>query len=324
MIEYIGLTKIYRTDRGETTALDDISLRVEKGALCVLLGSSGCGKTTLLRTTNRLVEPTSGTVMIHGRDIMREDPVPLRRRIGYAIQGVGLFPHKTVAENVAVTLRLQSTPKEKIAPRVDELLEMMNLDPAVYADRYPAELSGGEAQRVGVARALAADPPLLLMDEPFGAIDPVNRKRIGRQFRDLQKRLGTTTLFVSHDVGEALALADTLVLMRNGRIVQAGAPSELLTAPVDDYTAQFFGEGRELLLLETFTVADAMRSDIFPSTETASISANAPLRHALALLLAPGVELLGVLDESGRPAGSISLDSIRALMAAGNSREIPS
>lgn len=316
MIEYANVSRIYRSERRNVHAVEEVSLRVESGELCVLLGPSGCGKTTLLRMTNRLIEPTSGTILIDGRNALTEDPVMLRRRIGYVIQSVGLFPHWTVAQNVATTLKLLDAPAATIAPRVDELLEMVNLDPSHYRDRYPAELSGGESQRVGVARALAADPPLLLMDEPFGAIDPINRAEIGRSFRELQQRLRKTIIFVSHDINEALFLADRIALMRNGRIAQFGPPAELIRAPVDDYVARFFGERRGILLLETIPVVNAIDPDAERKEEMTAVSDSSTLRGALSELLATGKSGLAVVDADGHPLGVVTLDSLRKCVAA--------
>jgi osmoprotectant transport system ATP-binding protein len=312
MIEFIDIRKRY--DAGEGIAVDGVSLRVERGELCVLLGPSGCGKTTLLRMANRLVEPTSGTIMIDGRDVMHENPVELRRRIGYAIQNVGLFPHRTVAENIATTPELLGMPRERIAARVDELLAMMQLDPASIRNRYPAELSGGQAQRVGVARALAADPPLLLMDEPFGAIDPINRAAIRDEFLALQRRLRKTILFVSHDIQEALHLADRIVLMRAGTIEQHGTPAELLSAPATPFVERFFGTDRRMLLLEALHVSDAIAATASP-TISPTIAHDAPLKDALLALLTGGHEQLAVTGGDGASIGAVTLGSIQGRLA---------
>lgn len=339
MIEFIDITKRYRSDhngdrsgaanrnaavdgRGDGhAAVDNVSLRVERGELCVLLGPSGCGKTTLLRMANRLVEPTSGTIMIDDRDVMTENPVALRRRIGYAIQSVGLFPHRTVAENIATTPELLGMPKEKIRSRVDELLEMMQLDPAIFRHRYPAELSGGQAQRVGVARALAADPPLLLMDEPFGAIDPINRATIREQFLELQQRLRKTILFVSHDIREALQLADRIVLMREGKIEQQGAPAELIASPATPFVERFFGGDRRMLILDALHAADALDAGAARVEGGQTIRDDAPLREALLLLLAKGATALSAVDANDRSIGVITLASIQHAIAAAMNEE---
>ncbi|MDB5035350.1 MAG: transporter ATP-binding protein [Chlorobi bacterium] len=311
MIEFIDVRKTY----GGEIAVNGVSLRVETGELCVLLGPSGCGKTTLLRMANRLVEPTSGTIMIDGEDIMCSSPVELRRRIGYAIQSVGLFPHRTVAQNIATTPELMGMAAGKIAARTDELLSMMNLEPARYRDRYPSQLSGGEAQRVGVARALAADPPLLLMDEPFGAIDPINRAEIREEFLALQRRLRKTIIFVSHDIPEALFLADRIALMRSGNIEQVGAPPELIASPATEFVKRFFGGDRRMLLLETTRVAEMTIPPAGPGNPRAAIAAESTLREALLALMSGDGEHLGIHDGNGGMLGEITLGDIQRHMA---------
>jgi osmoprotectant transport system ATP-binding protein len=215
---------------GEHVILQDLSLDVQPGETLVLLGRSGSGKTTALKMVNGLVVPTGGEVLVEGRPTTAWDPIRLRRRIGYVIQEVGLFPHFTVADNVALVPRLEAWPPEKIRPRVEDLLHQVGLDPAGFAARYPRELSGGQRQRVGVARALAADPPLLLFDEPFGALDPVTRLEIQQLFLRLRETLGKTALFVTHDVREALLLGSRIALLKNGRVEVLATPSELLRA----------------------------------------------------------------------------------------------
>ena len=235
MIELDRLCKRYGAGR---PAVRELSLTVAEGELLVLLGGSGCGKTTTLKMVNRLVEPTSGRVRIDGEDVASLPGHELRRRIGYAFQRVGLFPHMTVAENVAVTPSLLGWDAARIARRVDELLELVELDPALVRERRPDELSGGQQQRVGVARALAAEPRLMLLDEPFGALDPLTRDRIQQSFRRIRARLGLTAIFVTHDMSEALLLGDRIAVMDEGRLLQVGTPRELLTAPADDVVRQ--------------------------------------------------------------------------------------
>jgi len=222
-------------------AVHDVDLTIEAGEFTVLLGPSGCGKSTLLRTINRLVEPTAGTVLIDGVDARARDPVELRRGIGYVIQAVGLFPHYTVAENVGVVPRLLGWPKPQIGARVDELLQLIRLDPATYRNRKPRELSGGEAQRVGVARALAARPRVLLMDEPFAAVDAIVRASLQDEIARVHRELRTTVVFVTHDVDEALRLADRIVVMNAGRVVQTGPPNEILEHPADAFVRELVG-----------------------------------------------------------------------------------
>jgi osmoprotectant transport system ATP-binding protein len=229
-----GLVKRYAS----ALALDGVSLEVARGECVFLVGPSGCGKTTLLKTVNRLVEPDAGGVRVDGRDVRESAPHELRRRIGYAFQEIGLFPHLSVAENVGITPLLLGWERERIAARVDALLERVELAPAVFRARRPTALSGGQAQRVGLARALAAEPHVLLLDEPFGALDPATRDRLQQSFARLRRELGLTVLFVSHDMAEALLLADRIAVMDAGRIVQLGTPRELLTAPADARVAE--------------------------------------------------------------------------------------
>lgn len=235
----INLTNISKTyDGGASYSVDRVSIQVQEGAFLVLLGESGCGKTTTLKMINRLVTPSSGQIEVNGRDTSQVDPVELRRQIGYVFQGVGLFPHLSVAENIAVVPRLLRWKPSQIAPRVDELLELVSLPPAQYRERLPHELSGGQRQRIGVARALAARPKIMLLDEPFGAIDPINRDRLQDEYRRIHRDLGLTTVMVTHDMTEALLMADRIAAMSAGRLIRVGTPHELLTDPRDPYVAE--------------------------------------------------------------------------------------
>jgi osmoprotectant transport system ATP-binding protein len=254
---------------GDVTAVDRVSFEVPPGEVCVLIGPSGCGKTTTLRMINRLIEPTSGTIEIDGRDIMSSRPEELRRHIGYVIQSVGLFPHHTVAENVATVPKLLGWERRRYEPKVLELLDIVGLPPAEYADKYPRQLSGGQAQRVGVARALAADPPLLLMDEPFGAVDPLTRERLQAEFVRIQRELKKTVIFVTHDVDEAIKLADRIALMRDGALEQYDTPEALLDHPASKFVHDFMGSDRALKRLGRARVADAMRTDVESTTDGA-------------------------------------------------------
>ncbi len=253
MIELQAVTKRY----GETAAVDRVSLRVERGECLVLLGGSGSGKTTTLKMVNRLIEPSEGRVLIDGRDHREGDPHELRRRIGYGFQEVGLFPHMTVAENVAVTPHLLGWDESRVARRVTELLEMVELDPAEYRDRAPDQLSGGQQQRVGLARALAAEAEIVLLDEPFGALDPITRDRLQQSFARIRRELAPTVIFVTHDMVEALLLGDHIGVMNEGRLVQIGTPRELLREPADAYVAELMATPRR----QTEAVDDLLRGD---------------------------------------------------------------
>ncbi len=258
MIELKGVTKRY----GENAAVEALSFTVEAGELCVLIGPSGCGKSTTLKLINRMIEPSEGQVLIDGRPAAAVRPELLRRQIGYVIQSVGLFPHMTVAENIGVVPRLLGWRAERTAPRVEELLSLIGLEPSLYRRKYPRELSGGEAQRIGVARALAADPPILLMDEPFGAVDPLNREILQAEFLKIQRRLRKTVVFVTHDLDEAIRLADRIVLLSRGRLVQIDTPENLLSQPKNKFVRNFVGGDRALKRLSRFSVADHLRESI--------------------------------------------------------------
>ena len=234
MIRLENLSKRF----GTTTAVDQLSLTVARGELLVLLGGSGCGKTTTLKMINRLIEPSGGEILIDGQSATAVPAHELRRRIGYCFQRVGLFPHMTVGENIAITPTLLGWDRARLAARVETLLELVELPPATFRDRWPRELSGGQQQRVGVARALAAEPELLLLDEPFGALDPLTRDRLQQSFRTIRARLGLTAVFVTHDMVEALILADKIAVMHDGQLVQLGTPSELMQRPADDYVRE--------------------------------------------------------------------------------------
>ncbi|AVG23761.1 osmoprotectant ABC ATP-binding protein [Pontimonas salivibrio] len=238
MIEY---RRVHKTFPGGNVAVRDFSLTIPSGSLTVLVGSSGCGKTTLLRMVNRMVEPDSGSVLIDDEDVRQRDPVTLRRSVGYVMQSGGLLPHKSVIDNIQTVSRLVGTPKAQSRERAEELMELVGLDPSL-ATRYPQQLSGGQQQRVGVARALAVDPNILLMDEPFGAVDPVVRRDLQRELLDLQARLSKTVVFVTHDIDEAFLVADQMVILREGaEVAQQGTPEDILSSPADDFVASFIG-----------------------------------------------------------------------------------
>ena len=310
MITFDRVSKRY----GRVTAVGELSLEVASGEIVVLAGPSGCGKTTSLTMINRLSEPTSGAISIDGRDTATMDVNALRRSIGYVIQQVGLFPHQTVAENIATVPRLARWSRRRVAGRVEELLELVGLPPGDYAQRLPAELSGGERQRVGVARALGADPDILLMDEPFGAIDPVVRVRLQNELLRLQKVLHKTIVFVTHDIDEAVRIGDRVALLSQGGVLEQYArPVELLAHPASAFVAEFLGEGRMVRRLALLRVRDARLAQPNGSgLPTVSVRADASLRDALdAILRADGGRVtvrdvdtvLGVIDsESIREA----------------------
>lgn len=258
MITFDHISKTYPSHNGgeDVQALHDLNVQVNAGELCVLIGPSGSGKTTAMRMVNRLVIPTEGRIIIDGQDNSSMDPVLLRRSIGYVIQQVGLFPHLTVAENVAIVPRLLGWEKSKRRARANELLDLVGLPPAKFADRHPRQLSGGQQQRVGVARALAADPKIILMDEPFGAVDPITRKQLQRELRRIQSEVHKTIIFVTHDISEAFLLADRIVLMYRGLLIQTGTPAELLRHPVSQFVTDFVGEDQGLRVLQYTTLAE--------------------------------------------------------------------
>jgi osmoprotectant transport system ATP-binding protein len=255
-----GVTKRY--PRQKEAAVDDISLTIPAGEIVMLVGPSGCGKTTTMKMINRLIEPTSGRILIGDEDVTRKDPDDLRRHIGYVIQGAGLFPHMTVGDNIALVPKLLKWDKARIRERVDELLDLVNLEPEQYRDRYPRELSGGQQQRVGVARGLASDPPVLLMDEPFGAVDPITRQRLQDELLRLQEELRKTIVFVTHDFDEAVKVGDRIAILQTGsRIVQYDTPEQILAHPADEFVEGFVGDGATLKQLALVRVRDVERHE---------------------------------------------------------------
>jgi osmoprotectant transport system ATP-binding protein len=300
-----------------TVAVGRLSLEIPSGELVVLIGPSGCGKSTILRMINRLIEPTGGRMYLGEEDVTRSDPVQLRRRIGYVIQNVGLFPHQTVRDNVATVPRLVGWPKERINHRVDELLKLVGLDPGRFASRYPHELSGGQRQRIGVARALAADPAVLLMDEPFSAVDPIVRGSLQDEFLRLQSTVGKTIVFVTHDVDEAVRLADRIaVLSEGGKLEQYGTPAEILSKPANTFVADFVGSDRGVKRLAVTPIPDTGLTPLPDGvTDYPSVSAQGSLRDALAALLEGGTGWVAV-ERDGQTAGILDLEDIYASLRA--------
>ena len=313
MIELQRVGKRY----GALQAIDTLSLTIEAGEFLVLIGGSGSGKSTLLKMINRLVEHDSGRVLFQGAEIRSFAPEQLRRRMGYAIQSIGLFPHWTVARNIATVPVLLGWDKPRIAARVDELLTLLGLEPAQHRGRYPQQLSGGQQQRVGVARALAADPELLLMDEPFGALDPITRQSLQQEMLRIHRSSTKTIVLVTHDIDEALLLATRIVLLDRGRIVQAGTPAQLLAAPANTFVSDFIGRtdlGLKLLGLQT--VAERVRPlDGVLETSADRIAADATLREAMSTFVVRGVERLGVVDGSGTLVGTLHFQDLLAQRA---------
>ena len=309
-----GVTVRYRG----RAAVDGVDLDVAAGEFIVLLGPSGSGKSTLLRTINRLVLPDAGTIEIDGRDAAAEPPEALRRGIGYAIQAVGLFPHLSVARNIAVVPELLGWGQARIAARVEALLALVRLDPARYRDRYPRELSGGEQQRVGVARALAAEPRLLLMDEPFGAVDAIVRADLQEETLRIHRMLGTTILFVTHDVDEALRLADRIVVLKDGCIEQVGSPLNVLANPATDYVAALLDSKDAVRRLQLLNARDALRSgtarpEIAKGDDWPRVTPQATLREVLSVLLGGASRTMVANDDE--VLGSLSFDDVRAALA---------
>ncbi|MFT6924856.1 MAG: osmoprotectant transport system ATP-binding protein [Psychromonas sp.] len=305
MITYESVTKTFGKGINTVNALDNISFTIPKGEVVVFLGPSGCGKTTTLRLTNRLEELTGGTITIDGQNIMDLDVVELRQRLGYVIQAIGLFPNKTIAENIAVVPKLLGWDKERIRKRVDELLQMTNLDPDLYRDRYPAELSGGQQQRVGVARGLAADPEILLMDEPFGAIDPINREEIQDEFLKLQAKLKKTVAFVSHDIHEAIKMGDRIAIFNKGKLVQYDTPEMILTQPKNKFVSDFVGADRALKVLGLMRV-----SDIINRTPKNIIQGSDRSQAALDFLSNKQYRY-GIVLEENRPIGFVTQKALK-------------
>jgi osmoprotectant transport system ATP-binding protein len=305
MIELDQLTKTFTQKDGQPVrAVDSVSLTVGEGEICVFLGPSGCGKTTTLKMINRLIAPTSGRVLINGEDTGTLDEVDLRRHIGYVIQQIGLFPNMTIEENITVVPRLLGWDKKRCAARAIELMSMVALDPKLYLKRYPRELSGGQQQRIGVIRALAADPPVLLMDEPFGAVDPINREAIQNEFFQMQRQLKKTVIMVSHDIDEAIKLGDRVAVFRRGKLVQFDHPDTLLAHPRDDFVGQFVGHDSTLKRLLLVRAGDA-------ATQPPTALPDTPLAAAFATMDDADSRYLTVVDGAHRALGFVARRAAR-------------
>ena len=301
MISLRDVVKVF--GHSAAPAVTDLSMDIEEGETVVLVGPSGCGKTTTMKMINRLVEPTSGTITVNGTDVMQQDPVHLRRGIGYVIQSIGLMPHRTVAQNIATVPRLSGWDEVKVRTRIEELASIFELDEALL-ERYPGELSGGQRQRVGVARALAVDPPVMLMDEPFGAVDPIVRERLQDQFLAIQRRLRKTIVFVTHDIDEAIKMADRIVILNRGGIIeQFAAPEEILRSPANDFVKQFVGAERGLKRLALVKVSDIQVE------EGPVVTSQAPTAEAHRAMEKFDLDWCSVVDE-GELRGWVARDDL--------------
>lgn len=299
MIQLENLTKIFRQkDGAEVRAVDAVNLHVNEGEICVFLGPSGCGKTTTLKMINRLIKPTSGCVRVNGEDTSLIDEVTLRRHIGYVIQQIGLFPNMTIEENIVVVPRLLGWDRKRCRERARELMAMVALDPNRYLSRYPRELSGGQQQRIGVVRALAADPPVLLMDEPFGAVDPINRESIQNEFFQMQRQLNKTVIMVSHDIDEAIKLGDRIAIFRGGKLIQNDHPDALLAHPQDDFVSAFVGQDSTLKRLLLVRAGDA-------ATDAQSAPLDTPAQRAAQIMDDADWRYLTLTDAQGRAVGYV-------------------
>lgn len=303
----IRLENLSKKFPGEAVnAVDSLNLNIYEGEIVVLVGPSGCGKTTTMKMINRIIEPTSGRIILDGEDVTTSDPDLLRRRIGYVIQQVGLFPHMTIGENVATVPKLLGWNSKQVSARVDELLEMVNMAPNTFRNRYPKELSGGQRQRVGVARALGADPDVMLMDEPFGAIDPITRDRLQNEFLRLQSEVRKTIVFVTHDIDEAIKMGDRIAILQDhSRIAQYDTPEQILTAPANDFVSDFIGNGASLKRLNLSHVSD------IGLTRWPTVALGTPVEDALEQLRRTDRSALLVLDSANRPRRWVGADDLR-------------
>jgi osmoprotectant transport system ATP-binding protein len=319
-LELRSVSKRYAGQR--EPAIRELSFTVPAGDVCVLVGPSGSGKTTTMRLINRMISISGGDILVGGRSVLEREPKELRREIGYVIQQVGLFPHLTVGENIATVPHLLGWRTDRVRARVRELLELIDLDPSEMEDRYPAQLSGGQRQRVGVARALAADPPLMLMDEPFGAIDPINRVRLQDEFLRLQDKVKKTVVFVTHDIDEAIKMGDRIAILRDGGVLaQYDTPREILTHPADDFVAQFVGADRGLkrLALTTLAELELIEPEGLARAEASNGALSLPrdtsVRDAVSLMLTANGEPVRVLDGDGHVEGLVTLAVVEQLLS---------
>ncbi|MBD0354035.1 MAG: ABC transporter ATP-binding protein [Rubrobacteraceae bacterium] len=316
MIEFRGVSKTY--PGSSRPVVNDLSFEIPEGEVCVLVGPSGCGKTTSMRMVNRLIEPTEGEILIDGELNTSMSGTQLRRKIGYAIQQIGLFPHRTIADNIATVPSLLGWDKGRIKTRVDELLELVGLDPGVYRDRYPAELSGGQQQRVGVARAMAADPPIMLMDEPFGAVDPITRERLQDEFLRIQQEIRKTIVFVTHDIDEAIKMGDKIAILKQGGILaQYDTPENILSRPNSEFVASFVGNDRILKRLSLTRVGEMQLEPANGDTDDLPrINERLTVKDALSEIIGSGATR-GVVEKDGEKR-LLTIDAIEELSRAGD------
>ncbi|WP_052586683.1 betaine/proline/choline family ABC transporter ATP-binding protein [Bacillus velezensis] len=301
----LTLENVSKTYKGGKKAVNSINLNIDKGEFICFIGPSGCGKTTTMKMINRLIEPTEGRILIEGRNIMEQDPVELRRSIGYVIQQIGLFPHMTIQQNITLVPKLLKHSAKKRKERARELLKLVDMGPE-YLDRYPHELSGGQQQRIGVLRALAAEPPLILMDEPFGALDPITRDSLQEEFKKLQKTLHKTIVFVTHDMDEAIKLADRIIILKAGEIVQAGTPDEILRFPANEFVEEFIGKER---LIQSSS-PDIERVEQIMNPDPVTVTPEKTLSAAIQLMHAERVDSLLVIDEKNVLQGYVDVEMI--------------
>jgi osmoprotectant transport system ATP-binding protein len=301
----------------DASAVQDLSFEVTPGEICVLIGPSGCGKTTALKMVNRLISISEGDITIDGRSVRELELTQLRRGIGYVFQQIGLFPHLTVESNIGAVPRLLGWSKSRIRDRASELLDLVGLDPESDLRRYPGEFSGGQQQRIGVARAMAADPPIMLMDEPFGAIDPIARERLQNDFLRLHREVRKTVIFVTHDIDEAIKMGDRIAIMRDGHLVQLATADDLLADPADEFVASFVGEDRGLKRLRVRSLSDLELDPPLPASdrEHPTVKRDTSLHFALSKMLADGTQQIDVVDDQGTPTGSVRMEAITQLIA---------
>jgi osmoprotectant transport system ATP-binding protein len=320
MIEFREVSKTY--PGASDPVVSDLTFEIQEGEICVFVGPSGCGKTTTMRMVNRLIEPTSGEILIDGQPNTSMSGTQLRRKIGYAIQQIGLFPHRTIAENIGTVPGLLGWSKATTSERTDELLTLVGLEPGEYRDRYPAELSGGQQQRVGVARALAADPPIMLMDEPFGAVDPITRERLQEEFLKIQDDIRKTIVFVTHDIDEAIKMGDKIAILKEGGVLaQYDTPENILANPASEFVSSFVGSDRVLKRLSLTRVGEI---DLEPATNGSAeggprLEKTMSLKDALSEMIGSGEER-GVVVSDGTVLGSLTIDAIRRLSGKSNGK----